>query len=129
MRSWSFFFCSRLRGNHNISSVVNAREGMSQIEPGSHPDAHGGAINEAAVGCSLFLFILFLRVGRWGRGHARTSFCCGPDSLAEADRACAIQVAPCCILASPYTHPHTHTKGDLYIGHNRSCLDDSAFCH
>jgi hypothetical protein len=83
MRARSFFFCSRPRANHGISSVVNAREGMSQFEPGSHPDARAGGwgrgpINEAAVGCGLFLFILFLQADPWGwRGRARFLFVVG----------------------------------------------------
>jgi hypothetical protein len=42
MRPRSFFLFARAEGNHGISSVVNAREGMSQIEPDSLPDAGGG---------------------------------------------------------------------------------------
>jgi hypothetical protein len=42
------------------------------------------------MGCGLFLFILFLRVGRWGRrGRTRFLFVVG-RTLAEADMVYAI---------------------------------------
>jgi hypothetical protein len=68
---------------------------MSQFEPGSHADARAGGrgqgpINEAVMGCGLFLFILFLWVGRWGRrGRTRFLFVVG-RTLAEADMVYAI---------------------------------------
>jgi hypothetical protein len=55
MRPQSFFFCSRPRGNHGTSSVVNTREGMLQIEPGSHPDARGGGGREGGGAQSMRL--------------------------------------------------------------------------
>jgi hypothetical protein len=66
-RDLSFF--SRKRGDHDISSVVNAWEGMSQIEPGSNPDAWGGQL--------MMVFLLFvLRAGRWGDVRLSLSFIC-----------------------------------------------------
>jgi hypothetical protein len=74
MRPQSFFF-ARDRGNHGISGVVNTREGMSQIEPGSHPNARGGSGDGAqsmrSRWVTVFFFLFVLRAGRWGRGRTR----------------------------------------------------------
>jgi hypothetical protein len=94
-----FLFLLATKGNHGISSVVNSREGMSQIEPGSQPDAGGGVGGQSMrPRWAAVFFFLFCFAGRSvGEGtRARASFCCGPDTgggrqdLCNLDTSCTL---------------------------------------